>query len=137
MIGFLPIAAMVLAASPAKSFNVTVNGEAVQFGGTGPTEIRGRLLVPVRGIFEALGATVNYDRRTRAIAIHKDDIAIRLVAGQKLATVGQDEMVLDVPAREIHGSTMVPLRVVGETLGADVQWDAASSTVSISTTKLP
>lgn len=112
---------------------VNVNGSPIQFSGTGPAEIQGSVLVPLRGVFEALGATVDYDSATRTITANKGTTDIVLQVASTIASVnGQTEM-LSQPARTIGGSTMVPLRFVAQALGEEVDWDAPSNTVEIRT----
>src|SRR6478672_5963570 len=51
----------------AQGINVTVDGEVVPFSGQQPVERAGTILVPLRGVFEKLGATVGYDSSTKTI----------------------------------------------------------------------
>jgi hypothetical protein len=77
--------------------------------------VDGRTLVPMRPIFEAFGATVNYDAATQIVIAQKDDKTITFVIGQ--STPG-----MDVPAQIINGRTMIPLRYAGEQVGASVNY---------------
>lgn len=116
-----------------QAISVIVNGEAVAFSGVGPQEINGRVLVPLRAIMEKLGAYVGYDVATRTVTANKSGIDLMLRLGDQDATLNGRTVHLDVPAQEIRGNTMVPLRFVGEALGANVTWDAPSATVNIAT----
>ena len=111
---------------------VEVNGRPLSFS-VPPTVMAGRTIVPLRGIFEALGAQVNWDESTSTITGTKGDTNVRLVVGAHSATVNGRTVYLDAPATIIGGSTMVPLRFVSEALGADVRWFEATQTVSITT----
>jgi hypothetical protein len=93
--------------------------------------------VPLRGIFESLGAQVNWDASTRTITATKGDTDVQLGIGDHRATVNGRAVYLDAPAMILGGSTMVPLRFVGEALGADVKWFEATQTVSITTGEAP
>lgn len=93
------------------------------------TSKEGRMLVPLRAIFEALGARVDYDSATKTITGIKGDKTIVLKVNNKLATVNGKQVILDVPATVIHSVTLVPVRFIGESLGADVKWE--SNTVLI------
>lgn len=117
----------------AQTIRVTVNGDPVNFVGTGPQMIGGRVLVPLRGVMEKLGAQVGYDGRTKRISAQKGNIDLTLTIGSTAAIVNGVPRTLDVPAQMINGTTMVPLRFMGESLGADIKWDAASSTIAITT----
>ncbi len=117
-----------------QNISVIVNGEAVSFPGIGPQQVNGRVLVPLRGIMEKLGAYVDYNSSARTVTANKSGIDLMLKLGDRRAMLNGHDVTLDVPAQEIRGSTMVPLRFVGETLGAEVRWDAATYTVNITTT---
>ena len=112
------------------TIQVEVDGQALSFS-EAPRQMNGRTMVPLRGIFEALGAQVNWDASSRLIIATKGDINVQLVVGDRRATVNGRTIVLDVPALIINGSTMVPLRFVSEALGADVKWFEAAQTVTI------
>ncbi|TDQ34745.1 copper amine oxidase N-terminal domain-containing protein [Aureibacillus halotolerans] len=83
----------------------------------------GRTLVPLRPIFEALGATVQYDAETRIITAVKEDRTVTLTVGSAYAKVNGTTITLDAKAQVIKGNTMVPLRFVSEAMGATVQFD--------------
>lgn len=117
----------------AQRIGVTVNGEPVQFTGIGPQQIQGRVLVPVRGVLEKLGANVTWMPQTRTVVAATGSLDVQLKIGDRRATVNGREALLDVPAQVIAGSTMVPLRFLGETLGADVAWNGPTRTVQIVT----
>ncbi|KAF1085012.1 hypothetical protein SPSYN_01148 [Sporotomaculum syntrophicum] len=117
----------VMAAQP---ITVILNGKQLQFD-VQPVVENDRVLVPLRTVFEALGAMVNYDATTETIIATKGQTRIRL---QTLATHGflNEEVIrLDALAKVIQGRTMVPLRFVSEAFGAEVEWDAVSRTVQI------
>jgi hypothetical protein len=121
------------AAALAYDIGVRVNGEPVRFAGIGPQQVQGRVMVPLRGVLEKLGAYVDWVPSTQTVVASKGNMDLQLKIGSRAAQVNGREVLLDVPAMTMAGSTMVPLRFVGETLGADVRWDAASQTVLIST----
>lgn len=117
----------------AQQISVSVNGETVQFAGTRPLTVQGRVLVPLRGVLEKMGAYVDWVPPSRTVIAQKGDTYVELPVGATTATVNGRQMALDVPATIIAGSTMVPLRFLGEALGADVRWEPATRTVIINT----
>lgn len=121
------VAAMASADPP----QVTVNHQPVDFSGQPPIEQDGRVLVPLRGVLEKLGAYVEYDTAKRTVTAMQGDKHIVLPLDSNQATIDGRPVTLDVPARSINGSTMVPLRFVAESLGARVNYDSASNTVAI------
>ncbi|GAX89989.1 copper amine oxidase [Effusibacillus lacus] len=93
-----------------------------------------RTLVPMRTIFEKLGATVEWDNATQTVTGKKGDTVIKLTIGSNTALVNNEPVELDVAA-ELHkdtgNRTMVPLRFVAESLDTEVNWDDATQTVEI------
>lgn len=130
------LAGLAFAASfaAAQDLKVTVNGDPVNFGAVGPQRVDGRVFVPLRGVMEKIGAFVGWDGKTRTVIAEKGNISLSLRLGDRNATVNGRTVVMDVPAQQIMGTTMVPLRFMGESLGADVKYDAATATIMISTT---
>jgi len=111
--------------------SVTVNGSPVNFSGTGPQMVDGRVLVPLRGIFEALGAAVQWNAADQRINATRGENSVQLQIGNPNATVNGSPVTLDVPARIINGSTMVPIRFVSESMGAQVSWNESQQLVGI------
>ena len=97
-----------------------------------PIQQNGRVLVPMRSIFEDLGATVNYNDLNRSITATKGDTVIRMALGSSNATVNGLAYKLDVPAKAYYGRTLVPLRFVSEAMGAKVNYNANTRVVMIS-----
>ncbi|MDD4726624.1 MAG: stalk domain-containing protein [Tissierellia bacterium] len=91
----------------------------------------GRTLVPLRPMFEALGARVDWDNDTRTVTATLDDKIIILQINNKIATVNGNEIELDVAGKLINGSTFIPVRFIAESLGAKVDWNPNSKTVII------
>lgn len=95
-----------------------------------------RTLVPMRGIFESLGAAVNWDEDTRTVMAAKGDMVVMLQIGNATAWVNGEAKNLDVPAKIINDRTMVPVRFISETLGCKVEWDEIKRRVFINTPSL-
>lgn len=112
------------------AIGVYIDGQPVSFD-MPPMMTQGRVLVPLRGIFERLGATVDYDARTQHIVAIRGTQTVELTIGSRQARVNDTPTLLDVPALAINGRTMVPLRFISEALGATVQWVEASRTILI------
>lgn len=117
----------------AQMISVNVNGQDVTFRNGQPRMVDGRVLVPLRGVFEELGANVDWNRTTRTIHAMKNGSDVTLAIGNRSAMVNGQTVNLDVPAMIIGNSTMVPIRFVSEALGADVGWMAAMNRVTINT----
>lgn len=137
-IGFPVLAAAAfvgLSASSASAdrIRVELNGETVRFDGTQPREVDGRVMVPLRGVLEKMGASVDWIASTQTVMASKGDMEMELPIGSRTAKVNDRTVRLDVPAMTMAGSTMVPLRFVSEALGADVAWSGRTQTVAINT----
>ena len=123
-------------ASGQGAVRVFVDGEQVLFDQ--PPVVQGRrVLVPVRGVFEKMGATVEWHPSTRTVLAARDNTLVELKIGSRIARVNDRPVTLDVPATILRGRTLVPLRFISESLGASVDYRADSRTVVISTTGAP
>lgn len=96
-----------------------------------PVNQNGRVLVPLRGIFESLDAEVDWNYYTQEINATKGDTKVWLKIGSDITKVNGKSTKIDVPAQLINRRTLVPLRLVGEALGADVSWNPQTRSVSI------
>jgi hypothetical protein len=110
---------------------VVINGKQIYFP-VNPQLIGERTFVPLRGIFEALGATVGWDGETQTVTGKKNDKIVVLRINDKNATVDGKNVTLDAPATIVDGSTLVPVRFIAESLGAEVKWEGDTNTVIIS-----
>jgi len=129
----LAAALMIAGAAGAQGINVTVDGQPVAFSGVGPRSVNGRVLVPLRGVFEQMGAYVQWNPANRDVTATRGDSDVRLHIGDRTANVDGREVTLDVPAMIINGATMVPIRFLSESLGAEVRWREAERLVMIDT----
>ena len=110
---------------------VTLNGNLIdcESYGSPATIVEGRTLVPLRAIFEALGASVEWDNVTRTVTSKLDTTEIKLTVGQNTLYKNGEAVTLDVPASIINNRTMVPARAIAESYGVKVEWDAKTRTV--------
>lgn len=130
------IASMSAVSAQNNTPSVTVNGEKLEFTDNVTPfidEQSERTLVPMRDIFEAVGAVVQWDESTQTVIAVKDSSFVTLQIGSEKAFVNSEEKQLDVKALIKDDRTFVPLRFVSEALGADVEWDNDNYTVVIKT----
>jgi hypothetical protein len=107
---------------------VTVDGNEADFSPP-PTIQAGRVFVPLRGVFERLGASVVYSNGTINATGHGRTISLQI--GSTQATIDGQPQSLDVAPYIVGASTYVPLRFISQALGASVQWDENDRMVSI------
>jgi hypothetical protein len=110
------------------AINVTVDGQAVPFPTQGPVFLNGMVYVPLRGVFERLGVKVDYDGPTRTV---KATRATTVLTFQTEADATGTNSTQPQVGERINGTVMLPLRLVAETLGAQVAWDAGARVVRI------
>jgi copper amine oxidase-like protein len=109
--------------------SVTLNGAPLNLNPP-PQERSGRVFVPLRGVFEQLGASVVYDNGTiNAQKGHERSVSIHV--GSTQATVDGQPQTMDVAPFIIGASTYVPLRFVSQALGATVNYDASNRIVAL------
>jgi len=114
----------------AQAVQVIVDGSPIVFDQP-PMTIGGRVLIPLRGVFERLGASVQWDRASNTVLATRGSSQIQLTIGSRTAFVNGRQVMLDVPPMVVGGRTLVPLRFVSEAMGARVDWDPASRAVFI------
>ncbi|MGO0062759.1 molybdate ABC transporter substrate-binding protein [Brevibacillus fluminis] len=122
-------------AQAAAAIHVKVDGRHLSVSQP-PVIQNGRMLVPMRDIFEALGARVTWNGANKTATAVQGSTTIVLAIGQKTAKVNQSSKALDEAAQVISGKTMVPVRFVSETFGAKVIWNEHARTVAVVTPKL-
>lgn len=110
---------------------VLVDGDSVRFPGQGPVMRGNRVLVPLRGVFEKMGATVDWNRANNTVTATGHSRNIVLPLGGTSATVDGKRMTFDQPALVLGGRALVPLRFLSESLGATVDWKESTQTVDI------
>ena len=88
-------------------------------------------MVPLRAIFEALGASVEWDDATKTVTAVKGDITIKMTIGNDSFARNDETVALDSPATIVDSRTLVPVRAIAESFGSKVGWIAESKTVTI------
>ncbi len=99
-----------------------------------PIMIQGRVMLPMRSIFEALDASVKWNQKTKTVTATKNGTTVILKINSKTATINNKTVALDVPAKNLKGNTMVPVRFVSEALGQKIGWNSKTKTVTVKTT---
>ncbi len=85
--------------------------------------VRGQtILVPMRSLFEQMGATTTYDAATKTVDVSKAGADVKVTVGKAEVVINGESRPLDVPPEIYKGTVVVPLRVISEGMGAYVQW---------------
>ncbi len=111
---------------------VICNGEYLSFEEP-PAVEEDYTLVPMRFLFEKMGAEVDWDEDSRTATVRQADRSVAFSIDNLEARVNSAPVEMQIPARLINGKTMVPLRFLSENLGYTVDWDAGTKTAVITT----
>ncbi len=93
--------------------------------------VDGRTVVPLRSIFETIGADVKWDSVEQKVIATKDATMVDLRINEEEVLVNGKSYDLDAPIRMIEGQTMVPVRLLEIAFGADIKWDSKINIVTI------
>jgi len=113
---------------------VYIDGKKLSFD-VAPIIENGRTLVPLRAIFEAMGASVEWNNATRTVTARKGNTNVVLPIGSTQPRVNGQDWPLDVPAKIVQDRTLAPLRFVGEAFGGKVAWNGTTRTVTIASSE--
>lgn len=113
-----------------KPVTVYVNNEKVEFD-VNPIIENGRTLVPLRGVFEKLGAKVDWNKNIMQVVIKDGNNDISMLLEKNKVLVNGEIKDIDVATKMINSRTFAPLRFISETLGHDVKWDQNTYSVYI------
>ncbi len=110
--------------------HIYIDGQKQAFADQ-PVIVEGRTLLPMRDLFQALGAVVGWDGVTSTAIGSRDGIEVRIPIGSTTPTINGKPTTIQVPAQLINNRTYIPLRFVGEALGDDVKWEGETRSVII------
>lgn len=90
-----------------------------------------RTLIPLRAIFEALGAKVDWEEESQTVTSTRGNVTIKLTIGSDKLYRNDETITLDVPAQVQNDRTLVPVRAISESFGCQVDWDEEAQLVTI------
>ena len=109
---------------------VYVDNERVDFD-VAPFIEKGRTLIPLRGVFEKLGAKVDWNKNLLEVVIKDENNEIEMILGKDKVMVNGIIKDIDVPTKMINSRTFAPLRFVAENLGHTVRWEESTNSIYI------
>jgi uncharacterized protein YkwD len=129
-----PSSAEVARATGAKEIKIIMNGKQKVYDQP-PFSENGRVLVPLRGVLENLGAKITFNSQLQMITAVKEGRTVMLFIGKNIAFIDGVQVSLDQPPLSKQGRVFVPLRFVGESFQANVVWQGKQNAVVISFAK--
>ncbi|MCL2838640.1 MAG: copper amine oxidase N-terminal domain-containing protein [Oscillospiraceae bacterium] len=121
-----------VSSAPTSDITVLLNGQVIEFDVL-PQIIDNRTMVPMRAIFEALGANVDWDEETLTVTATRGDLTVSLRIGSDELIRNDEVITLDVPPMIVDNRTLVPLRAISEAMDATIEWDEETRTITIET----
>jgi hypothetical protein len=116
----------------AREASVYVRYEGKTLGFETPPVIEDdRTLIPIRFLFEQMGASVTWDQETQSATVTQNGTAVTFRINDTEADVNGQTVSMDVPAQLINDKTMVPVRFLSEQLGYNVSWDGENRIITI------
>jgi len=134
VIGIIIITSLLVGGLAFAENNITVqlDGKTLNFD-VQPQLIGGRTMVPLRTIFESLGATVDWNNDTQTVTAFNELYYVQATINDNKMKINGETRTLDVPPLLVDGRTLVSARFVAEAFGAKVDWDGGNNKVVITT----
>jgi len=126
----------------ANEISVVIDGQRIEFQDQPPIIIDGSTFVPIRAAAEHIGLTVTWNQAAQTVNLLSNDVAVGLQAGSNLVLVADARTGMEIrrhtlnASPRIHnGRLILPIRVIMEEFGCEVDWDPATRTIDITTTE--
>ena len=133
LIAGLLTGAMILSMGTTAFAKGNIYVDLVEAKGASPQIVNDRTMVPMRKIFESMGAEVLWEDSTQTIRAFKSGITVVMQINNNEMTVDGSKIVLDVPPQLSKSRTVVPVRAIAESFGCTVNWNGETNTVIITT----
>ena len=112
------------------TIKVTLDGNYIEFD-VKPQTINGRTMVPIRAIFEKMGATVKWDESTSSATCTKGNVVVKMTVNSTDMYINNKVSKMDIAPVVKGGRTLAPARFAAQAFGAYVEWDESTNTVKI------
>ena len=125
----------ILSFAETSNISVYIDNKRVSFQAN-PYMENDRVMVPMRKIFEELGAAVTWDDDTQSVSAVKGQTTAILAIGLNIMYINGEPNTLDNPPNLVYDTTFVPLRAISEALGCIVEWENDKNRVNITSAPL-
>lgn len=117
------------------SVSFQINGSTIRFpiNDAVPTIYNNRVYVPIRKTCEYLGIDVAYDNNEGRMYFYNGERIVSHVKNTSTVYVDGNAVYFDTPSITINGRTLMPIRMLAESIGLGVNWDSSNKTVNIIT----
>ena len=130
VLGALVMSTMLAMGSVTNASTLQVNGNNIT--GSKITFVdSGVTMVPIRVIGEGLGLAIDFEKSTGTISLKSEYVSISMISGKNQAKVNNETVVMERPPVIKEGTTYVPLRFVGEAIGATIDYDNKTKAIVI------
>lgn len=114
---------------------VFLDGKEISFD-VPPITDKDLIMVPIRPIFEAMGAAVDWNQETRTVRAAKEDITVLMPVGSRAPTINGQAIPIEAPIQIIENRTFAPVRFVSEAFGGTLLVDSPVQEIHISSAEL-
>lgn len=122
--------------SESTAYQISINGSLVA-SDSSPVLRNGTVFAPMRVAFEALQAEVKYVPSEQKVVGTRGNTTLELQVGNKTAKLNGEDLDLAQAPFVMNSRIYVPVRLIGEALGAYVNWNQSTRTVEIESSLLP
>ena len=131
LLSFAALTASITSVCSGQRIIVQVDGKEATFSDAQPQMIHGLVYVPIRGVFEQMGATIDWDASQGMVSGKRGSHTLLMRPQGHSVMVDNRSVHLDARAQMVGGSVMVPLRFVSAALGSDIEWNPITRTANI------
>lgn len=120
-----------IALNPIVRPKININGEKTEFTDAFPYIENGRTMVPLRAVFEDMGAVVEWDDETQTVTVSKSGLSASMTIGSNVLNANGNEVTVDAVPVLKENRTYIPLRALSEGVGIKVDWDSENYIVEL------
>ena len=125
----------VTTAAAAEVIPVYLNGKKLDFPANDaqPQIYQNRTYVPIRKTAEYLGLSIQWNAKTETLTFSREGLTIDHTMRSNIVYVSGKPVTFDTRSINVQNRTLMPIRMLGESIGATVDWDNAQRAVYITT----